>query len=54
HARTLENLARGLFAAIVVLSPEDEARIERDYVVFMHDYDMDWLMGSENPSGTGH
>lgn len=54
HARTLENLARGLFAAIVVKSPEDEARIERDYVVFMHDYDMDWLMGSEEPTGSSH
>lgn len=54
HARTLENLARGLFAAIVVKSPEDEARIERDYVVFMHDYDMDWLMGAAEPTGSGH
>ncbi len=54
HARTLENLARGLFAAIVVQSPEDEARIDRNYVVFMHDYDMDWLMGSAEPTGAAH
>jgi len=54
HARTLENLARGLFAAIVVQSPDDEARIARNYVVFMHDYDMDWLMGAEQPTGAAH
>ncbi|MFO0749993.1 MAG: multicopper oxidase domain-containing protein [Myxococcota bacterium] len=54
HARTLENLARGLFAAIVVKTPDDETRIARDYIVFMHDYDMDWLMGAEEPTGATH
>lgn len=54
HARTLENLARGLFAALVIESPEDEARIDRNYVVFMHDYDMDWLMGALEPTGATH
>jgi FtsP/CotA-like multicopper oxidase with cupredoxin domain len=54
HARTLENVARGLFAAIVVKSPQDEATLQRDYVVFFHDADMDWLMGSAQPSGMGH
>lgn len=54
HARTIENVGRGLFAALVVYSPEEEQTLQRDYVLFMHDYDMDWLMGAETPAGGGH
>lgn len=54
HSKTLENISRGLFAAIVVKTPEEEQKIARDYVVFMHDFDMDWFMGSDVPSGSGH
>ncbi len=52
HARTLENLGRGLFAALVVKSPEDEKRITRDYLLVFHDYDHDWFMGFE-PGASG-
>lgn len=54
HARTIENVGRGLFAAQVVYSPQEEAALQRDYVLFMHDYDMDWLMGADKPVGGGH
>ena len=54
HSKTLENIARGLFAAIVVKSPEEEKTIARDYVIFMHDFDMDWYMGADKPTGSGH
>jgi hypothetical protein len=54
HAKAVENLGRGLFAAIVVLSPQEEATLQRDYVLFMHDYDMDWAMGAAAPMGAGH
>jgi hypothetical protein len=54
HAKSLENLGRGLFAALVVKSPEEEKALQRDYLVFFHDYDMDWLMGAATPVGAGH
>ena len=54
HTKIIENLGRGLFAAIVVKSPQEELALQRDYLVFMHDYDMDWLMGNLQPSGSGH
>ena len=54
HSKTLENIARGLFAAIVVKSPEEEKALARDYVVFMHDFDMDWHMGAAQPTGSSH
>lgn len=54
HARTLENLGRGLFAAIVVKSAAEEQAIVRDYIVFLHDFDMDWFMGAAKPTGSGH
>lgn len=54
HSKTLENIARGLFAAIVVKSPDEEKSLARDYVIFMHDYDMDWFMGADQPTGSGH
>jgi hypothetical protein len=41
----------GLFAAIVVKTPEEEATLDRDYLVVFHDYDMDWMMGLAAPSG---
>lgn len=54
HTKIIENLGRGLFAAIVVKSPAEEQKLQRDYLVFMHDFDMDWVMGSEEPGGSGH
>jgi FtsP/CotA-like multicopper oxidase with cupredoxin domain len=54
HAKSLENLGRGLFAAIVVKTPQEETLVQRDYLLFFHDYDMDWLMGAEVPQGAGH
>ncbi len=56
HAGTLENLSRGLFAAIVVKSPEEEGKIQRDYLLIFHDFDMNWFMGLEGPPmvGSGH
>ena len=54
HARTLENLARGLFGAIVVVTPEEEARIERDYLLVFHDFDMDFFMGLPPGASGGH
>ncbi len=54
HARTIENVGRGLFGALVVKSADEEAELDRDYLVILHDYDMDWFMGSAQPSGGGH
>ncbi|MBT9554403.1 MAG: multicopper oxidase domain-containing protein [Myxococcales bacterium] len=56
HARTLENLSRGLFGAIVVKTPEEEARVNRDYLLVFHDFDMSWFMGYEGApiAGGGH
>lgn len=54
HARAIENIGRGLFSAIVVQDPAEAAQLQRDYIVFLHDYDMDWMMGSDQPSGSGH
>jgi len=54
HALAIENIGRGLFSAIVVKSPQEEAALQRDYLVFMHDYDMDWIMGLQEPSGASH
>lgn len=45
HARTLENIGRGLFGALVVKTPDEEARLDRDYLVYFHDFDMNWMMG---------
>ncbi len=53
HARPVENVTRGLFGALVVVSPEEETRIVRDYLVIFHDYDMDWFMGAA-PTGQPH
>lgn len=54
HARSIENIGRGLFAAIVVKSSEEVQKLTRDYLIFFHDYDMDWMMGSDQPTGSGH
>ncbi len=54
HARAIENIGRGLFGALVVTTAEEEARVDRDYLVFFHDFDMDWMMGSAQPAGDGH
>lgn len=57
HASTLVNLGRGLFSAIVVKTPEEEERLDRDYLVIFHDYDMNWMMGMPDdatPSTHGH
>lgn len=45
HARSLENIGRGLFSAIVVKTTEEETRLDRDYLLIFHDYDMNWMMG---------
>ena len=47
HARTLENVTRGLFSAIVVKTPDDEKKLDRDYLLYFHDFDMNWMMGVE-------
>ena len=54
HARAIENIGRGLFAAIVVQDPKEAATFQRENIVFLHDFDMDWLMGAAEPSGSGH
>lgn len=54
HAWAIENVGRGLFGAIVVKSAEEEAALQRDYLVILHDFDMDWLMGLPEPSGASH
>lgn len=53
HARTIENLGRGLFSALIV-HPDGPTDVDRDYLVLMHDFDMDWFMGNPEPSGGGH
>ncbi len=45
HARSQENIGRGLFSAIVVKTPEEEMRLDRDYLIIFHDFDMNWMMG---------
>lgn len=54
HARAIENIGRGLFAAIVVQDPAEKPKLVRDYVIFLHDFDMDWVMGANQPTGDGH
>jgi FtsP/CotA-like multicopper oxidase with cupredoxin domain len=54
HARAIENIGRGLFAAIVVQDPKEAAGFQRDYILFLHDFDMDWLMGAAEPTGASH
>lgn len=53
HAHPQVNVPRGLFAAIVVTTPEEQAALERDYVVLFTDLDANWLNGIDEP-GAGH
>lgn len=53
HARTIENLSRGLFAALVVKTPEEEQRIKRDYLLILHDYNLSWFLGFSQPLSAG-
>ncbi len=54
HQKTVENLGRGLFAAFVVKTPAEEAGLDRDYLIFFHDFEMNWFMGMVEPMGMGH
>ncbi len=50
HARSIENIGRGLFSAIVVKTPDEETRLDRDYLIIFHDFDMNWMMGMPDGS----
>jgi hypothetical protein len=51
HADPQLNVARGLFAAIVVTTAEEQAALARDYTLLLTDLDANWLNGTD--SGTG-
>lgn len=51
HAAVVQNVGRGLFAAVVVQSPADEAVVERDYLLVLHDYDGAWLSSGATAAG---
>lgn len=54
HALPHHNVPRGLFASIVVKTPEEIVDLDRDYVVVMHDLDFDLVNAVEDGGAGGH